>query len=70
MMEWTETVRTAVAALNELYSAVGAPNRLSDIGFPDDGAELVVDRILEVAPPSNPMPLTRRSAPGRSTTYR
>ncbi|OBA58250.1 maleylacetate reductase [Gordonia sp. 852002-10350_SCH5691597] len=50
---------TAVAALNELYSVVGAPNRLSDIGFPDDGAELVVDRILEVAPPSNPMPVTR-----------
>ena len=38
---------------------VGAPHRLSDIGFPASGIDVVVDRILAAVPPSNPRPVTR-----------
>jgi maleylacetate reductase len=48
----------AVAALNKLRNALDAPRRLADYGL--TGADLpeAVKRVLEVAPASNPEPIT------------
>jgi maleylacetate reductase len=48
----------AVAALNALYTAVGAPTRLADYGFTEAEIPEATRRILAVAPPSNPLPVT------------
>ncbi|MCZ4535955.1 maleylacetate reductase [Gordonia terrae] len=49
---------TATAALLALYEAVDAPVRLSDYGFDEAGIPDATDRILRVAPPSNPVHVT------------
>lgn len=45
---------TAAATLTELYHQVNAPNALRDIGMPESGIPDAVERVLAVAPPSNP----------------
>lgn len=48
----------ADSGLAELYAAVHAPNSLAVYGFGADDIPEAVRRILAVAPPSNPVPVT------------
>lgn len=57
----TQDPADAVAALNRLRDILGAPTRLSDYGFQDSDISEAVSRILEVAPASNPAPVTEAS---------
>ncbi|TRW45833.1 maleylacetate reductase [Georgenia yuyongxinii] len=50
---------TAADALNRLYEALDAPRRLADYGLTERLIPEAVARVLEVAPPSNPIPVTR-----------
>ncbi|MFC9980948.1 maleylacetate reductase [Gordonia sp. NPDC127522] len=49
---------TGTARLLDLYDAVDAPVRLSDYGFDENGIPDATQRILDVAPASNPVPVT------------
>ncbi len=49
---------SAVTAMRDLYRAAAAPSNLADLGFPEDGIELAVQRVLAAAPASNPSPVT------------
>ncbi len=51
----------AVAALRSLYRAVDAPSRLADYGFTAAGVPEAAGRILEAAPASNPVTVTREN---------
>jgi maleylacetate reductase len=57
----------AVTALNDLRAALEAPARLADYGFDESGIPEAVQRILAVAPPSNPGPVTETSIRGLLT---
>jgi maleylacetate reductase len=51
----------AVMALRELYAAVAAPRRLADYGFTTVGIPEAVQRVLAVAPASNPVVVTEQN---------
>ncbi len=53
-----DPAHAASAALDRLRDATGAPRSLKDVGMPQDGIDEAVQRILAVAPPSNPTPVT------------
>ncbi|WP_394281560.1 maleylacetate reductase [Corynebacterium sp.] len=50
-----------VAGLEQLYTAINAPRRLSKLGFHETDIPEAVSRILAVAPENNPMPVTEAS---------
>ncbi|MCE0767736.1 maleylacetate reductase [Pseudonocardia kujensis] len=56
-----EPAESAVAALGSFRDAVDAPRRLADYGFSATDIPDAVDRIRQVAPPSNPRPVTADS---------
>jgi maleylacetate reductase len=48
----------AVAALGRLYGTLPAPSRLADLGLTEADLPEAVARVLEVAPATNPVPVT------------
>ena len=50
----------ALTALQDLYAAVDAPSRLSDYGFTPAAIGDAVERVVTVAPASNPVQVTRQ----------
>jgi maleylacetate reductase len=50
---------TALEGLQQLRKAVGAPQRLSDLGFTEEGIPEAVDQLLTAVPGDNPRPITR-----------
>lgn len=51
----------AVTALNTLRQALSAPRRLADYGFTAADVPDAAERVLAVAPPSNPVPVTMQN---------
>ncbi|MGP4019372.1 maleylacetate reductase and hydroxyquinol 1,2-dioxygenase domain-containing protein [Saccharopolyspora sp. 5N708] len=49
----------AVAALNQLYTRLGAPTALKDLGLAEANLDEATDLVLPAVPPSNPRPVTR-----------
>jgi maleylacetate reductase len=60
----SHSAAVAVSALGDLYRAVQAPTRLSDYGFTADGIPEAVERVLKVAPASNPVAVTEANITG------
>lgn len=54
-------VEDAVAGLDELYSRIGAPRHLADIGFTEDDIPEAVHRIAAAAPKDNPVSVTEEN---------
>lgn len=53
-----DSAGAAVGALDRLREAVDAPRRLADYGLTERDIPDAVQRVLAVAPPSNPVPVT------------
>ena len=56
-----EPATAATHALDALYARLEAPRALADVGFTEAGIADAVERILAVAPDSNPAPVTREN---------
>ncbi|MGO4956968.1 maleylacetate reductase [Luteococcus sp. Sow4_B9] len=54
-------VSSATEAMARLYDATDAPRSLQALGMPHDGLAEAADRVLAVAPPSNPVEITRET---------
>lgn len=54
----------AVCALDALYARLDAPRALTEVGFTQAGVPEAVERVLAVAPDSNPTPVTRENLTG------
>ena len=49
----------AVEALDRLYTRLGAPTALKDLGMAEENLDEATDLVLAAVPPSNPRPVTR-----------